>query len=178
MKRNIILISIAIIVLVLIMLVVLLIHIKKINSVNEQNISMEKSDKDAIKEKMVVDSYDDFYSVMGAINKYLVYSEEKNNEAVYKLLDKNYIQENKITEKNIFEKIKNLDKTELLIKKMYYKEKNEYNDEYYVEAYIYEYNEKEYDNTYNGDIKREYEDLRLIVNLDKYNNTFSIIPEE
>ena len=52
-----------------------------------------------IVEKKVVDSYEIYYSVMNAAQKYILYNSNKDSKAVYALLDKNYIEANKITEK-------------------------------------------------------------------------------
>ena len=147
---------------------------KSNNEITQEGIKLENQTV----EKKVVDSYEIYYSVINAVQKYILYNSNKDSKAVYALLDKNYISDNGITENNVLEKVKNIEKTELLVKEMYCEEINQYNKKYYVNAYIYEYNENEYNTTYKGNIERNYEKFNICVLVDDFNSTFSVIPQE
>lgn len=175
-KTLILLLSIMII--VVIYLIFKVFSIQNSNESNNQIAQNKVQEKNQTVEKKIVDSYEIYYSVMNAVQKYILYNSNNDKEAVYALLDKNYIADNGITKENVIEKVKKIEKTELLIKEMYCEETNDYNKKYYVHAYIYEYNENEYDTTYNGDIERNYEEFNICVLVDEFNSTFSVIPQE
>ncbi len=175
MKKNYIYIFLIIIILIILILTQLM---KKRNN-NENNVenNLKEMTNDNV-ETLYVNSYYDYYAIQNAVQRYIVYCYNEDKEAVFNLLDENYKDENKITIENIFEKIKRIDKTEIVIKEMKYEEYNTFNKKIYVNGYIYEYNGKEYDPTYEENIEREYEEINLCVVVDEYNSTFSIIPQK
>jgi len=124
-----------------------------------------------------VQTYEDYFIVNSAVNKFLTYNSMGNSEAVYALLDKDFIDKNNITKENVLEKLGNIKKTEILINKMDYQEINEFNAKYTIEGFLYNKEQSEYEDKYDENIKREYEDIKLEMLIDKYNGTFSLIPK-
>lgn len=54
-----------------------------------------------------VDDYNEFFSISNCVNKYINYLSNKDNDAVYSLLDEKYLEETIITKDNLFDKIEN-----------------------------------------------------------------------
>ena len=53
-----------------------------------------KSNSDKLE---VVNEYNDYFSIISSVNKYLNYTSTNNKEAIYSLLDKEYITNNEVT---------------------------------------------------------------------------------
>ena len=81
----------------------------------------------------LVDNHSLFYTIESYINKFILYSQAGNKEAIYSILDKEYIVKNDITKDTVLDYVQNIkDKdTKLIIRKMYVKE-TEKNEIYYV----------------------------------------------
>ena len=176
--KNILLI---IFIIIIAIIIVLGIKIYNINKNNKNNLEINSNNNYKtieldFKDNNMVKSYEEFFAINNALKKYINYAFNKNTKALYSILDKDYIEKNNITEENIINKIDQIDKSEIIIKEMYYKDQNDYNSLYLVKAYIYDYNEKEYDSTYSGEIERDYKKVAAYVIVDKYDSTFSIIP--
>lgn len=61
-----------------------------------------KSNSDKLE---VVNEYNDYFSIVGNVNKYLNYTSTGNEEAIYSLLDKEYITNNEVTINNVLDKV-------------------------------------------------------------------------
>lgn len=175
MKNKNLLVKMIIIFIVLIIIIIVALAMlskKDIKQQENNNIPINKEQSKISK----VNSYNDYFGVKNAIEKYLIYLSMENNEAIYSLLDKEYIAKNSITVENVISKLKKTNKTEVLINEMVCEKESDYNTIYYVKGNTYEYNEEEYNFNSKEELKREYEELNIIVKHDKYNMTFSIIP--
>ena len=174
--KNILLI---IFIIIIVMIIALGFKIYKINKNNGNNLESNNNTKTIeldFKDNNMVKSYEEFFAVNNAFTKYINYSFKQDAKAFFSILDKNYVEKNNITEENVIDKIGQIDKSEIIIKEMYYKEQNDYNTSYLVKAYLYDYNEKEYDLAYSGELERDYKKVAAYVIVDKYDSTFSIIP--
>lgn len=167
---------------IIILLIILLICtffivfiLKKENVKNSENLNeiVPVKTKKVPVEK--VKTYEEYVIVKNIINRYLVYNSLENAEALYNMLDKDYIKSKNITKYNLMDKIKNINKTEFIINEINYQELNEFSTKYIVKCSIYSNTE----NDNNQEIKqRDYEEMVFQVILDKFNTTFSIIPKE
>ena len=61
-----------------------------------------KSNSDKLE---VVNEYNDYFSIVSSVNKYLNYTSTNNKEAIYSLLDKEYITNNEVTINNVLDKV-------------------------------------------------------------------------
>ncbi len=61
-----------------------------------------KSNSDKLE---VVNEYNDYFSIVSSVNKYLNYTSTNNKEAIYALLDKEYVSNNEITIDNVLDKV-------------------------------------------------------------------------
>ena len=61
-----------------------------------------KSNRDKLE---VVNEYNDYFSIVSSVNKYLNYTSTNNKEAIYSLLDKEYITNNEVTINNVLDKV-------------------------------------------------------------------------
>ena len=176
MKKTKMLIAILLIIItiILIYMAIQLYKNESKGSIQVKNVTLNTQIAEEIKD---VNSYEEYYAVLNAVKKYLAFLSNEDSEAVYALLDKNYIDENKITTENVIQTLKDNNKTEIIVNEMRYEKQNEYNIKYFVKGYLYEYNEDEYDDNFVGTIKREYEEVNIEVIFDKFNATFSIIPK-
>lgn len=52
-----------------------------------------------------VSEYNDYFSIVSSVNKYVNYASSNNKEAIYSLLDEDYISNNEITIDNVLDKI-------------------------------------------------------------------------
>lgn len=160
----------------IIILSILLVVLIKSNSENK-NITIQNKltiDNNSLSEKEKIIELKDantFYVVTSCINKYMAYNTSRNLESLYKLLSEEYINRYSITKDNITGKIKIFE-----------------NDETFSVTDIYEYNNndnistyfvtgKAIEDTYENDNPKEQE-LKVVVQLDKNNNTFCIILNE
>lgn len=169
--------TIIIILIILLICTFLIVFILKKDKTNKNDKKSNETTyietKKATMEK--VKTFEEYVIVKNIINRYLVYNSMENTEALYSMLSKDYIESNNITKQNIMGKIKNVKKTNFVIDEINCQELNEYNAKYFVECSIY----TNTDNGKNEGIKqRDYEKMSFQVILDKYNTTFSIIPEE
>ncbi len=156
-------IIIAVIIIIFLLIVSLLIvkHIdKKDRQENFEN-TITMDIKNTIKP---IDNRNEFFAVKSCITKYLTYVSQEDNEMVYSMLDKNYIENYNITEQNALS-----DATK-------YSEPVFYNDRIFViqdtvTVYTYFVYGKVIDKQ-TGDIS----DFNVVVRLDKGKDLFSIIP--
>lgn len=116
----------------------------------------------------VVTDYNQFFSVSNIINDYLQYNENNDEEGIYYLLDKTFIEKEEITEENVLNKIEIYPKdTSMSIKKIEYVELNN-NNIYYVEGSLIKNN---YDQE--EEIK---EKISIIVIVDYKNLSIAVYP--
>jgi len=99
-----------------------------------------------------------FFTVKNCLNKYIEYINEDNSIAVYNLLDKEYIKNNNLTEKNVMDFVnkKNI-------------------SSYYRILKVYQITGIKY-GTYYVDAKSNNNEIFYIVNIDSNSNAFSIMP--
>ena len=117
-----------------------------------------------------------FFTVQNCINKYIGYVTEENADGIYKVLDKDFIQENNITKDNVVNKIPKLEEeVEFSAEQMYMEEINENQIKYYAVGVIAksdghgEVDEENFE-------KNEENNFHIMVLLNVEEMTFSIIP--
>lgn len=115
-----------------------------------------------------VNEYSEFFSISNYINKYINYVSNKNTEATFSLLDKNYLEDKLINKENIFNIIKQYEKgvSVNITDIKYVNIKN--NIIYYVHGNLIK-------NNYDEIIKLN-DSFDVIFLFDKENNTYSIYP--
>ena len=107
-----------------------------------------------------------YFTVKSCVDTYVKYISEQNNEALYGILDKTYIEQNNINKNNILSSIsvlegKNID---FNIQEMRVKDEDEEIQVYYIKGMLRNEN----------DNKKQ---IQLTVNIDMTNKVFTIMPE-
>lgn len=168
-----------VIAIVLIILCLLLISIFLVYSLNNNK---KEEDKKFPEENTHISSYylntsknnvvtnrDDFFTAQSCVQKYILYITQKDKESIYKLLDKSYIDQFKVTKDNVLEHVENLSgEITFKAKKMYFDKVNENFYKYYVIGEILE--EKMDENP------KSMGEFKVTVNMDLENMLFSIVP--
>ena len=111
---------------------------------------------------------DKFFTVKSCVEKYISYIVDKDNYAVYRLLNKYYINKNNINENNVFELIQPIEKQQIFTAEEMKYAKKEKIEIYTVYGKIREDLLNERGQEYN---------FNLTVILNTENKTFSIIPQ-
>lgn len=113
-----------------------------------------------------------FFTVKSCIDEYILNNSLKDTEKIYNLLSEEYITENNITTNNVLEKITIYKDEEIFftIKSIYEYNNNQRISSYFVHGEIVE------EAYYEEDDKKR--DLYIVVQLDKFNKTFWVIPDE
>lgn len=119
----------------------------------------------------VVDNSTQYYDVSSIMNKFVHNSNIKNKNVLLNMLDSNFKNEKKVTEKNIFNKVKKYsdDNITFFGDKMYYEEINKNILKVYVSGTIQSATMEGYDIIDN---------YYAIVLMDKSKKLFSIIPDD
>lgn len=111
---------------------------------------------------------DRYYTVKGCVDSYIAYVTAQDSESIYKLLDKDYIQDFGITQDNVMEYVEQLDGMQIVQLNKMYEQSIENNIKvYYAEGYIREDVMEQ---------ETEREPYYITVKLDDTNGTFSIMP--
>ena len=114
-----------------------------------------------------VENREDFYTVKSCVEKYINYIVNDDNESVYNVLDKAYINKKNINENNIFQTVQKLDKNQIFTPtKMEYFEID--NKQIYI---VYGNIREDKLNERANEIE-----FNITVILNKLNKTFSVIP--
>ena len=170
-SRNIIILIIALLVIVLVVLISILTirnnvdnNYAEINIVETEEIAKNPNFWDV----QIVENANDFYTVASCVDKYIDLWYSQDNEQVYKILANDYIEENLITQDNVFEVIGNLsNKLIFRPKKMYYENLEDSVQKFYVYG------------TLRPEVmegRGEEKDYYVEVILNFNNNTFSLAP--
>ena len=93
-----------IIILAIVLTCVILLLVLKQRKVQGPNINNNSSSTISNEDLEPVKSATAFFTVQDCVNKYLSYVQDKNSEAVFKVLDSGYKQDSNITEKNVLNK--------------------------------------------------------------------------
>lgn len=146
---------------------------KEFDRSNSDNIVDEKIEQNN-KELEQVKSATAYFTVQSCVNKYISYILENDSEAVYNILDNDYIEKNEITENNVLNKINDI--TEQVVfeaTKMYVEEIDENNNKYYVSGVL-----KQDDLGYIEETTVVNDNFSIAVVLNLEDMIFSIIPLE
>ena len=111
-----------------------------------------------------------FYTVESCVNKYILYLSSKDYDSIYKLLDDNYIEKNKVTKDNIEDKIEVLDNNYTFTTTNIYRNKKQ--DIFYVKGVLTSVTITE--DSSNKETKKEF---ITTIKLDTMNKKFSVIPD-
>lgn len=190
-KKMIILLSIVVIIIIVILLIVLNVANKKDPSINEFDPTIEDSQLFKFKTKLErVSVKNNYYVVNTIVNKFYTYymslyttnsdnliideeaevsikkdQEEKLN-AIYQMLDNEYIQEQKITKDDLSSKLSKINEVIVNVTDMYVSQKNTNTYAYFVYGNI---RDKK-----TGTIK----DFSMIVKVDMLNRTYTLLLED
>lgn len=134
--------------------------IQNTNSINNSANSAPKLEK--------VTSRENFYTVKSCVEKYINYIVNLDNVAVYNLLDKSYINQKNINKNNIFDIVGKINRNQIFSPSKMNFAKIENKEIYIVYGNIREDKLNERANEL---------EFNITVILNKYNGTFSIIPE-
>lgn len=169
-KRKVVIIAIFIISIIAIVLlsIISLENFKRdnndVNDNDREKISLETEKK----EDMSLDEVKNphmYFTVEACINKYLEYIANNNKEAIYKVLDSNYIQIFNITQENILEYVEKVDNDfNVLITEMYVEEVDNDNQVYYAKGII------------KNKLLEKNTELCLTININNDNQIFSVVP--
>lgn len=142
------------------------------NTKNNQLKELQQSTtniEENIKPKQKVKDVNWFYTVNTCVDRYLTYLSEKNTDSLMKVLDKNYISYEGITEQNLWNKIESPEFLQILsVQAMYEGEMKGNIKTYYVSGTVR-------DDIM--DMQTEEKPFYVTVKLDTVNQTFSIMPE-
>lgn len=132
--------------------------------------SLSREEKKIIHARLV-DNNTDYYDVSSIASDFVRKSNKSYQNELLEMLDKKYVIDNKITENNIFKRIKDLsDGTYSFdVKKMYYYNISNNLTNYYIYGEIIK---ASMDNFISG------EDYYLVVTIDTKNSTFAITPDD
>lgn len=131
-----------------------------------------------------VENPSSYYTVLGCVEKYTGYIYEKENEKLYNILNKDYVQKNGITKANIIEKLGEFNAPQIIrVKKMVEIRENEKQSRYFIYAtirddYIGEQENGLDSNTYQevNEVRQPEREFLIEVKLDFVNSTYEIIP--
>lgn len=158
-------------------IIILLIRINSNNDTTNTLNEVEIIEEEEIVEEnishtlQIVKDRSDFFAVEGCISKFYTYysdcfsTDSLSNQgikAVYNMLDKKYIEENEITEKNIIKKLSKINNAKANIHEMYVDEKSE-------NIYVYIAKGKLREKDTNNIL-----DFELMLMLDMQNKTFTV----
>ncbi len=182
-KKNILKIIMLLIIICILLVIFIIFNYKRIKAKNEYNRNEDESNIQINYQYDKVDNSTLFYTVSDCIQTYIdyislnidtdnyndkqlelnIFTEQEKKEAIYNILDKEYIEENNITLDNIYSFIPNFDdKTKFTAIKMNMLDGNR------IQRFCI------YGSIENNEGDLEY--IYCIVNLDYYNMTFSIKP--
>lgn len=117
----------------------------------------------------LLDDYSRFFTINNCLGKYANALGKRDTDNLLRLLDKDYINNNKIDSNNLYNFIGEYNGNySFITKKVYYEEINKNYIKYYVYGYLIEDN-------IDNDINNKYEKY-YIVNFDLNNNLFSLYP--
>lgn len=176
-KINIIILIILLIVIIVILLIIKSLIEKKeeieLNEI-EQNthISSYYTNEDEKTNSIsIVTDRNDFFTVTFCVNNYLNYLSQGNAEILYNLLDNTYKSSNNITEQNILDKLEGINTYREFspIKIYYYNDSSSKMISYYVIGTI---------KNISLDSETEENTYYIIINMDKENGTYSVIPDK
>ncbi len=126
-----------------------------------------KDTNDYSKYKLVTD-YSRFFTVNSCIYKYIVFLETEDFDNLFKVLDKDYVENNNLNSNNIYNYISKLEGNNSFVsKKMYSEEISSDYIRYYVYGYLY---------LDDLDSPKKSGENYYIVDLDLKNELFSITP--
>lgn len=162
----------AIIIAIVILIIIFIVFINNKKEKNYNNINnIEVKEEKKLEE---VKSATAFFTVQSCANKYITYVSQDESEEVYKILDKEYINNNRITQNNVLD-ILNKDKkingvVTLEVDKMYVEEIDENHNKYYIRGILKE------EDVEISNIKVIDNDLEMAIILDFENMIFSVNP--
>lgn len=117
---------------------------------------------------VILNDYSRFFTVNSCVYKYIQYLSNKNYDNLFKVLSKEYINDNNINESNIYNYLPNLNGNYSFVsKKIYYEKK----DDNYFKYYVYGYIEQDLIDSIGN---KEY--YYFLVDYDQMDNVFSITP--
>ena len=160
---------IILIILIIIISIIVVIYKKKVmnnNDEKDQNFeseSFEISNEEGISK---VTSDDQFYNVRDCVQYYIDYINDKNYDAIYKVLEKNYINSNNITTKSLENSNIKLNGNQFIATNMNKIEKEIDISVYFVYGYLI-----------NSNDNNIFEEKQYTVILDNSKDVFSIVPE-
>lgn len=173
-RKKIIIILLILIMIVALSLLIVVISMKNKNDIMD-NVEYEYPEQEFYVEK--VKDVAEFYTVKSIVNSYENMIINNENIKIYSILNKNYIDENKITTENVLDYV---DKTELneendpfdeikiIIESMLcIKEENNIFTNYYVKGFAIK----------NNDYSTR-DEINIMIKLDSQNNLFSIAPSK
>lgn len=157
-----------------IIILIIFVSNKKVSNKKENDYSNENN-VEVMKEKKLekVKSATAFFTAQSCANKYLTYISQSESDEVYKLLEQEYINNNKITQNNVLE-ILNKDKAingmvSLEAEEMYVEEIDENNNKYYIRGILKKEEFDEEEQVINSNFK-------IAITLDFDNMIFSVNP--
>ena len=117
---------------------------------------------------VILNDYSRFFTVNSCVYKYIQYLSNKNYDNLFKVLSKEYINDNNLNESNIYNYLPNLNGNYSFVsKKIYYEKK----DDNYFKYYVYGYIEQDLIDSIGN---KEY--YYFLVDYDQMDNVFSITP--
>ena len=121
----------------------------------------------------IVTNYSDFYTVNSCLYRMVTYASSNDLNSLLLVLDKNYINENKIDITNVLSVFPSIDEDSTFVsKKMYYQILGNNITKYYVYGIIEDNSLYEDGSIINDNKEKSY----FIVFMDKKNKTFSVEP--
>lgn len=148
-------------IIIIIILILILVSIIGINVLNGKD---NKNTQEKITFKLE-DSYDKFFTIDSCVNKYIEFLTKKDVSSLLEVLNKKYIENNNITQNNLFNYIDNLDGIYSFTSKEIYTSNS--NDIYYIYGFL----NKENIDGIESKTKKFY-----LINVDEENSTFDIQP--
>ena len=169
MKNSIKIAIIILIILIFLISILILIFNKNISNKNIEEENVEKINEEEFnisvdKNISKVTQENEFFNVSNCVQLYIDYLNDENYEAIYKVLDKNYIKYNNITVESLNGNIKKSDNNKFIPTKMNKQERDLDISIYFV-----------YGKTVNDSYKNEEEKSYTVV-IDYAQDLFSIIP--
>ena len=177
--KKIIIILIALVLIFLIILAILLVN--KANDEIYFDPPTSEVEVEIIRQLSQVDSINNYYAVQTCINKFYQYltkintdesedylsdSEKINQQAIYNMLDRRYIDYRNITLENIFDIIPQIEESSIIIDQMYVSQKNANISAYIVRGRL------------SHNITHEKQYFYNIVEVDMKNRTFKVLLED
>lgn len=155
-NKNILLIGI------FILLLIVLVFLTKKNDSKDNNVANIKN------QYVILNDINEFFTVEGCVNRYIDVLNNKESDNLLKLLSKDYIDNNSITQSNVLNKLDSFEgKYTFNAKKIYVHKIDENHNDYYV------YGKIKKDSINNNDLGDDY---YTIVKIDNSKLLFSITP--